>query len=151
MDFIINILQVVIGIVIAYFIFRQLAGNKDKNFFNKFFKYLVALFVGAVAFTAVGMLLMIEPKLVTQAVEQLQANPNIKKVIGKQQGYGYNKNEIVKIKEYPATVGFSLYGSKADVELTVLIDSSANVYEVKDYNVEKVTEKVNSLSNTVQL
>lgn len=141
MDFIVNILQVVIGIIIAYFIIRRLAGSKDKNLFNKFFKYLVALFVGAVAFTGIGMLLMSEPDLVTQTVEQLQANPEIKKAIGEQQGYGYNKNEIKEIKEYPATVDFSLYGSKADLELTILIDSSANVFEVKEYKVEKVTAK----------
>lgn len=102
---------------------------------------MVALFVGAVAFTAIGMLLMSEPELVTQTVEQLQANPGIQRTIGEQNGYGYNKYEIKEIKQYPATVDISLYGSKADMELTVLIDSSANVFKVKEYKVEKVTEK----------
>lgn len=141
MDFILNILQVVIGIVVAYLIIRRFAGSKEQNLLNKFFKYLVTLFVGAVAFTAIGMLFMSEPDLVSQTVEQLQANPEIQSAIGKQQGYGYNKNEIKEIKQYPATVDFSLYGSKADMELTVLIDSSANAFEVKEYKVEKVTEK----------
>jgi hypothetical protein len=141
MDFILNILQVVIGIIVAYFIIRRFAGSKEQNLINKFFKYLVALFVGAVAFTAIWMLFMSEPYLVSQTLEQLQANPEIQRTIGKQQGYGYNKNEIKEIKQYPATVNFSLYGSKADMELTVLIDSSANAFEVKKYEVEKVTEK----------
>lgn len=141
MNFIVNILQVVIGIIIAYFIIRRLTGSKDKNLSNKFFKYLIALFAGTVAFTAIGMLLMSEPELVTQAVEQLQANPEIKRAIGKHEGYGYNKNEIKEIKKYPATIDLSLYGSKADMELTVLIDSSANVFEVKEYKIGKLTQK----------
>ena len=141
MDFIVNILQVAIGIVVAYFIIKRLAGSKDKNFTTRFFKYLIALFAGAVAFSMIGMLLTDKPELVTQVVEQLQANPEIKRIIGKQQGYGYNENEIREIKEYPATVNLSLYGSMADMELSVLIDSSANVFEVKEYKVEKLTEK----------
>ena len=141
MEFIANVLQAVIGVVIAYYIIRRFTGSKDQIFNKKFFKYFIALFAGAVVFEIIINYVMAEPELVTQTVEQLQASPEIKRAIGKQQGYGYNKNEIKEIKEYPATVDFSLYGSKADMELTVLIDSSANVFEVKDYKVEKVTEK----------
>lgn len=141
MEFIANVLQVVIGIIIAYYIIRRFTGSKDQFFSKKFFKYLIALFVGAVVFQVIISYIMAEPELVTQTVEQLKANPEIKKAIGKQQGYGYNKNEIKEIKEYPATLDFSLYGSKADMELTVLVDSSANVFEVKEYKVEKLTEK----------
>lgn len=141
MEFIANVLQVVIGIIIAYYIIRRLTGSKDQFFNKKFFKYLIVLFVGAVLFQVIVNYLMAEPELVTQTVEQLKADPEIKKAIGKQQGYGYNKNELKGIKEYPATFDFSLYGSKADMELTVLVDSSANVFEVKEYKVEKLTEK----------
>lgn len=141
MEFIANILQAVIAVIVAYYIIRRFTGSKDQIFNKKFFKYFIALFIGAIIFELVINWMMAKPEVVTQTVEQLQAEPEIRRTIGKNVGFGYNKNEIKKIKEYPATVWLSLYGRKADIELSVLIDSSANVFEVKEYKVEKLTEK----------
>jgi hypothetical protein len=140
-EFIANVLQVVIGVLIAYYIIRRFTGSKNQIFNKTFFKYFIALFGGAIIFEIITKYVMAEPEIVTQTIEQLQLNPEIKRTIGKYQGYGYNKNEIREINEYPATVDFSLYGSKADIELSVLVDSSSNLFEVKEYKVEKLTEK----------
>ena len=141
MEYIGNILQVIIGVIVVYYIIRRFTGSKDQIFNKKFFKYFIALFIGAVIFELAIDWMWAKPEVVTQTLEQLQADPEIRRTIGKSTGYGYNENEIKEIKEYPATVLFTLYGSKADVELSVLIDSSANVFEVKEYKVEKLTEK----------
>ncbi|GEO03116.1 hypothetical protein AAE02nite_07800 [Adhaeribacter aerolatus] len=141
MEFIGSVLQVIIGVVVVYYIIRRFTGSKDQIFNKKFFKYFIALLVAAIVFELAIDWMMAKPEVVTQTVEQLQADPEIRRTIGKSTGFGYNQNEISKIEKYPATVQFSLYGSKADVELSVLIDSSANVFEVKEYKVEKLTEK----------
>ncbi|MDF9801421.1 preprotein translocase subunit YajC [Catalinimonas alkaloidigena] len=141
MEFIPEILYTVIAILIAYFIVRRLTDKEDKNFNSKFFKYLIVLFMGAIGFELIIRWTTSKPEIVTQTIEQLQANPEIRRTIGTYEGFGYNKNEIEEIKELPARIAFTLYGSEAEINLSVLIDSSANVFEIKDYKIDSLIKK----------
>ena len=141
MEFIPEILYAVIAILIAYFIVRRLTDKKDKKFNSKFFKYLIALFVGAIGFEIIINWTNSKPEIVTQTIEQLQANPEIRRTIGIYEGFGYNKNEIKEIKELPARIAFTLYGSEAEINLSVLVDSSANVFEIKNFKIDSLIKK----------
>ncbi|KAA3440480.1 hypothetical protein [Rufibacter hautae] len=141
MQFAINILQTVVGVIIAYFILRKLTGNKDQLFRAKFFKYLLGLFLFVFALTALGTYLIASPEIVEQAVEQLKQKPEIQTSIGEYTGYGYNTHKIEQIHEFPSLVELSLSGSKADVKLSVLIDSTSSGFEVKEYQILDLEEK----------
>ena len=136
MEIIGRILYTAIGILIAYFIISRWTGKRVKDFNSKFFKYSLVLFVVAVGFNLLISWISSEPEIVTQTVEQLKVDPEIKRKIGSFKGYGYNKNEIKNIKELPANIDFTLFGSEAEIHLSVLVDSSANIFEVKEYKLE---------------
>ena len=76
-----------------------------------------------------------------QTVEQLKVNPEIKSEIGSFVGYGFNKNEIERIKEFPVTIDFTISGSDAEIHLSVLVDSSANIFEIKEYRVDTLIDE----------
>ena len=136
-----RILYTAIGVLIAYFIISRWTGKRVKDFNSKFFKYSFVLFIVAVGFDLLVSWINSEPEIVTQTVEQLKVDPEIKRKIGSFKGYGYNKNEIKSIKELPAKIDFTLFGSEADIHLSVLVDSSANIFEVKEYKVEDLTKE----------
>ena len=141
MEFIERILYTAIGVLVAYFIISRWTGKSGKEFNSKFFKYFGVLFILAVGFELLINWISSEPEVVTQTVEQLKVDPEIKREIGSFVGYGYNKNVIKDIKEFPATIDFTLFGSEADIHLSVLVDSSANIFEVKEYKVDTLIKK----------
>jgi hypothetical protein len=140
MEFITNILQVIIGLLIFYFIANRITGRSGKDFNKKLLKYLLILFSAAVAMNLVITFLNVQPDVVTQTIEQLKANPEIKRTIGKQTGYTFNSRHIDSIRQYPAVINITLHGTKAEVDLSVIVDSSANIFEVKEYKIEQLIE-----------
>jgi hypothetical protein len=82
-----------------------------------------------------------EPEIVTQTVEQLKVDAEIRRRLGSFVGYGYNKNEITAVSQLPATIDFTIFGSEAELRLSVLVDSSARVFEVKEYKIDSVLQK----------
>jgi len=138
MEFITNILQVVIGLLIFYFIVNRITGRSGKGFNKKLLKYILILFSAAVEMNLVVTFLSAQPDVITQTIEQLKANPEIKRTIGKQTGYTFNSHHIDSIRQYPAVINVTLHGTKADVDLSVIVDSSANIFEVKGYKVEQL-------------
>ncbi|MBJ6119860.1 hypothetical protein JAO76_16760 [Pontibacter sp. BT310] len=140
MEFITNILQVIIGLLIFYFIANRISGRSGKDFNKKLLKYLLILFSAAVAMNLVITFLNVQPDVVTQTIEQLKANPEIKRTIGKQTGYTFNSRHIDSIRQYPAVINITLHGTKAEVDLSVIVDSSANIFEVKEYKIEQLIE-----------
>lgn len=141
MEFIERILFSVIGVLVAYFIISRWTGKTIKDFNSKFFKYLLVLFIITVGFGLLVNWISSEPEIVTQTVEQLKVDPEINRKIGSFKGYGYNKNEIKRIKGLPAYIDFTLFGTEAEIHLSVLVDSSANVFEVKEYKVEGLAKR----------
>lgn len=136
-----KILYTAIGILIAYFIISRWTGKRVKDFNSKFFKYSLVLFIVAVGFNLLISWISSEPEIVTQTVEQLKVDPEIKRKIGSFKGYGYNKNEIKNIKKLPANIDFTLFGSEAEIHLSVMVDSSANIFEVKEYKVDNLIKE----------
>ncbi|WP_425638471.1 hypothetical protein ACPUEN_03410 [Algoriphagus yeomjeoni] len=141
MEFIEKILYTAVGVFVAYFIIRQWSGKSEKKFDMMFFKYFAILLILAFGSELLVNWISLEPEVVTQTIEQLKVNPKIKKEIGSFIGYGYNKNEITKIKEFPTSINFTLFGSTAKIHLSVLVDSSANIFEVKEYKVDTLIKE----------
>ncbi|RAI94034.1 hypothetical protein [Algoriphagus yeomjeoni] len=141
MEFIEKILYTAVGVFVAYFIIRQWSGKSGKKFDTTFFKYFAILLILAFGSELLVSWISSEPKIVTQTIEQLKVNPKIKREIGSFIGYGYNKNEIIGIKEFPTSIDFTLFGSEAEIHLSVLVDSSANIFEVKEYKVDTLIKE----------
>jgi hypothetical protein len=141
MRFIERILYSAIGVLVAYFIISRWTGKRVNDFNSKFFYYSLVLLIVTVGFGLLVNWTSSEPEIITQTVEQLKVDPEIKRKIGSFKGYGYNQNEIKSIKELPANIDFTLFGSDAEIHLSVLVDSSANIFEVKEYKVEDLAKE----------
>ncbi|MGE0931782.1 hypothetical protein [Peijinzhouia sedimentorum] len=141
MEIIGKILYTTAGILIAYFIISRWTGKRVKDFNSKFFKYSLIFLIVAFGFNLLISWISSEPEIVIQTVEQLKVNPEIKRKIGSFKGYRYNKNEIESIKELPANIDFTLFGSEGEIHLSVMVDSSSNIFEVKKYAVDNLIKE----------
>jgi len=139
MEFVTKILYTVIAILIAYYIISR--GTDQKRFNKKFFRYFIALLIVAIGFELMIRWTTSKPEMIPQTIEQLRANPEIRRAIGNYEGFGYNKNELNQIKKLPSQMGFKLYGSEGEISLSVLIDSSDQVFEVKEYKIDTLMKK----------
>ncbi|UCS91961.1 hypothetical protein KZP23_14660 [Echinicola marina] len=99
------------------------------------------LLIVAIGFDLVARLAISKPEIISQTVEQLRANPEIKRAIGSYVGFGYNEIELSQIKELPAHMAFTMYGNEAEISLSVLIDSSEQVFEIKEYRIDSLIKK----------
>ncbi len=141
MEIIGKILYTTVGILIAYFIISRWTGKGEKDFNFKFFKYTLVLLILAVGFDLLISWISSDPEIVIETVEQLKVDPEIKRRIGAFKGYRYNKNEIESIKELPTNIDFTLFGSEGEIHLSVMVDSSLNIFEVKKYEVDNLIKE----------
>jgi hypothetical protein len=133
-----NILYLIAAILLAYYIIRRLTGKSGKEFNRKFFKYFIILMGLAIGFEILINWMQSTPPIVAQTVEQLKVDPKIRREIGDYNGFGYNKNDIKNLNKLPANLNLTLYGNKGEIQLSVLVDSLADIYEVKDYKVDTI-------------
>lgn len=138
MDALGNLLYLTAAILLAYYIIRRLTGKSEKDFNRKFFKYFLILLILAIGFDFFIKWMQSTPEIITQTVEQLKVDPEIRREIGNYNGFGYNKNEIKNLEQLPAHFNLTLYGNKGEIQLSVLVDSLASIFEVKEYEVDTI-------------